>query len=474
VDLLSSRFDGSGWAQADLVQPIGLTVSTVQQGVSLRNTFNNYALFYQHTLDSLGSSLLVTGNYATFVEQQQQTFDQVVQGPRESAGLPSHFRNYIPATYHIVTGAANYTKKWTATARLEAGLKYTDTRNTSRQEAEVLTNGVWVAQALTPFSQLGYQERIAAGYFNLNHTSGPLSLQAGLRAEQTHYAVVSGIDSSYFNLFPNVRADYKVSEKYTTSLAYAKNIHRPAYENLIPYERFVDTYTTVRGNAQLRPEYLHSFTWNNLYKGYGFQVNYTQTTNTISYVYLYDAANLRFISTTQNLRQRHLATATLTGPFAPTKWWAINSGASVLYQQLTFPDPLDHQTPYTKRKTYVTLSSDHTFTWGSGWSARLYGFYNSPSFSGLFDYAAYSYVLVGLKKSFWHKQASLNLSVVDLFYQTNFRVSSTVIPVVSDYVLLNDTRQVRIAFTYNFGKTDLKSKQVDIKGNAAERSRLGL
>jgi len=474
VDLLGGSLAGYGRNQADLVQPVGLTTSTVAQGVVLQTAFNNYASFYQHTLDSLGSTLLVTGNYATFVNQQRQTFDQVVQEPSDSVGLPSHFRNYIPATYHIATGAADYTKKWTAATQLEAGLKYTDTRNTSRQEAEVLTNGTWAAQALTPFSQLGYQERVAAGYFSLNHTSGPLTLQAGLRAEQTHYAVVSGIDSSYFNLFPNVRADYKLSADYTTSLAYAKNIHRPAYESLIPYERFVDPYTTVRGNAQLRPEYLHSFSWNNLYKGYGFQLNYTRTTDAISFVYLYDAANLRFISTTQNLRQRHLATATLTAPLAPTKWWAINNSASMLYQQLTFPDPLDHQTPYTKRKTYFTVSSDHAFTWGPGWSARLVGFYNSPSFSGLFDYAAYSYVSVGLKKSFWHQQASLNLSVVDLFYQTNFRVSSTIVPVVSDNVLRNDTRQVRLAFTYNFGKTDLKNKQVDVKGNAAERSRLGL
>lgn len=61
-------------------------------------------------------------------------------------------------------------------------------------------------------------------------------MQAGLRAERTHYRVEHGIDSSCFNFFPNLRANYKVAESYTTSLAYANNLNRPAYESLISIE----------------------------------------------------------------------------------------------------------------------------------------------------------------------------------------------------------------------------------------------
>ncbi|HEX8349466.1 MAG TPA: outer membrane beta-barrel protein, partial [Hymenobacter sp.] len=235
VDVLHSSLDGAGWTQAGLTQARGLTTSRMQEKVLLQDAFANYTLFYKRKLDSLGSALLLTSNYATYQNRQQQTFDQLVQGPRDSVGLASTFRNFIPATYHISTSAADYTKVWNTNTRLEAGLKYTDTRNESRQDAATLTDGIWVDQALTPFSRLGYQERVAAGYLTLNHTLGKLALQAGLRAERTHYRVVSGIDSSYFNLFPNLRADYKVSENYTASLAYAKNIRRPAYESLIPY-----------------------------------------------------------------------------------------------------------------------------------------------------------------------------------------------------------------------------------------------
>jgi outer membrane receptor protein involved in Fe transport len=474
VDIISSGLTASGGVQAVLQEAQGTTTSLVQQGVDLRNTFANYTIFGRHKLDSLGSSVVLSTNYATYLSRQQQTFEQQVQGQRDSTALPSNFRNYIPATYDISTTALDYVKHWKNEVRLESGLKYTDTRNHSRQEAETFAQGTWQPLPLTPFSRLGYQERVAAAYLIGYRTIGPWAMQAGLRAERTHYQVVSGIDSSYFNLFPNLRLDYKASADYTVSFAYARNLRRPAYESLIPYERYIDTYTTQRGNARLRPEYAQTFSWNNLYKGYGLQLAYTRTSGAISLVYLYDPATLRFISTEQNFQQRHLATITLNAPFNPFKWWASTNSAIITYQQLSFPNPVETTRAYTKRKTYVEVSTDNTISWGAGWSARLYASYNSPSFNGLFDLDDYLYASVGLKKTFWQKQASFSLSVVDLFYQMNIRVSSSVVPVVSSELLRNDTRQVRAALTYQFGKGTTKNKRVNPASNTDERGRLGM
>jgi len=473
ADWQGGRLSGAGSANAELTQPVGRTASATQQEVVLRETFSNYTAFFKRELDSLHSSFLLSTNYATLNNIQQQDFDQVLRGVADSVGRPGHFRNYIPAVYHISTSTADYTKVLGPATRLEAGLKYTATRNQSRQEAESLVDGTWQAQALSPFAQLGYQEQVAAAYLSGSQAFGPLSLQGGLRAERTHYRVDSGIDSSYFNLFPNLRADYKVSADYTTSLAYAKNLTRPAYESLIPYERFQDTYTSQRGNARLRPEYAHSFSWNNLYKGYGLQLSYTQTTGAISQVYRYDAATGLLTSTYQNLPQRHLATAVLTAPVAVAKWWAMTNSLTLSYQQLRFPDPFDAAGTLTRRNANLSVSSDNTFTLGKGWTARVFGNYNSPAQNGLFDYAAYSYVVTSVKKTFLDKRASLSLSVVDPFYQLNFRYSTSVRPVEFTALQFDDTRYGRVAFTYNFGKTGFKSKRVETNTNADERGRLG-
>jgi len=474
ASVVNSSLASAGQVRTVIEQPAGQSLSDSHNNMDLHVRLATYNVFYRHLLDSLGSSLQLASTYAQYTSGQQQSFDQFLQSPSAPAGTSAQFRNLAPSSYHIYTEAADYTKVLSPATRLEAGAKYTRTDNESRQLAETFTNGTWTAQPTGPFTELGYQERISAGYLNLNHTVGRLALQAGLRAEHTRYRVVSGIDSSYFNLFPNLRADYKVSNQYSTSLAYAKNINRPSYGSLIPYELFLDNYTSRRGNAYLRPEYAHSFSWNHLYKGFGVQLAYTQTTNAISSVYLYNAAALRLVMTERNFRERHLTSATLTAPLTPTKWWSSNNTLSVLYQQLSFPSPTDEATLYFKQKVYYTASSDNTFTLGKGWTVQVYGMYNSPSFSGQLDLGAYSYVSTGVKKSFWDKRAFVKLDVADLFYQSNVLVSSSVAPVVSEGILRNDTRRVRLSFSYKLGKTDLANKRVQSKTNAEELNRLGM
>ena len=63
--------------------------------------------------------------------------------------------------------------------------------------------------------------------------------------------------------------------------------------------------------------------------------------------------------------------------------------------------------------------------------------------------------------------------MIDPFYQLNFRISTSVRPVEYTSLQFDDTRYVKLAFTYNFGKADLKSKRVETKSNADERGRLG-
>ena len=145
-------------------------------------------------------------------------------------------------------------------------------------------------------------------------------------------------------------------------------------------------------------------------------------------------------STYQNLPQRHLATAVLMAPVPVAKWWAMNNSLTLSYQQLQFPDPFDATGNLTRSQATLSVSSDNAFTLGNGWSARVFGLYNSPSQNGLFDYAAYSYVVTSVKKTFLDKRASLSLAVVDPFYQLNFPYSTGVRPVEFTSLQFDDTR----------------------------------
>jgi ferric enterobactin receptor len=161
-------------------------------------------------------------------------------------------------------------------------------------------------------------------------------------------------------------------------------------------------------------------------------------------------------------------------PLTLAKWWTMSASAILTYQQLRLPDPLDATQPIRLRKMAVELSSDNTFSLGKNWSARLYGAYYSPAMYGIFQLDAYSYVSVGVKKAFLNKRATLNLTVMDLFYQSGPRYSTDLQPAVFESRLRNDTRQVRLACTFNFGQANFKSKRVETNTNAIERGRLGM
>jgi outer membrane receptor protein involved in Fe transport len=474
LNVVHAGLRSAGQVNTVINQLLTTDTSTSLNNMKLQGDLSSYNVFLRRSIDSLGSNILLCSNLARYKVNQEQDFDQLLETTIQPTRRNAQFRNSAPATYRIYTTAFDYTKKWSSSLSLESGAKYATTENNSSQIAEVRMGGIWMPQDRTPLSQLGYHERVSAAYVNLNRNWVHLGVQAGLRAEHTQYSVIGGIDSSYFNLFPNFRADYKFSERYSTSLSYAKNINRPSYNSLIPYELFLDNYTSQRGNAYLKPEYAHSFNWNQLYKEFGLQLEYTLTDNTISSLYLYSPANSRLIMTERNFHRRHLSSATFSVPFSIAKWWSSVNTASFLYQVLDYPDSFHQEIVQTKRKSYYTLTSDNTFTLNKGWTIRIYGAYNSPSFNGLLDFGTYSYVSTGIRKSFWNKTASLKLEVVDLFFQSSLRISSSVAPVVSDGLLRNDTRRLRLSFSYKLGQNNLVNKRVRTDGNAKELNRLGL
>ena len=473
IRLIQSALDGSGLTLARVTQTAGLTRSRSLDNTSLHIDLGSYNAFYKLSLDTLGSSLMATGNYTRYTSQQQQSFRQSLQLPTDTIATQINFRNSAPATYNIYTYSLDYVKAWHPTTRLEAGVRHRATSNESYQTTESLVNDTWQPQTPNALARLGYQERISAGYASLNHSQEKLTLQVGLRAEYTHYQVVQGIDSSYFNLFPTVRADYKFTDSYSTSIIYARNINRPAYESLIPYELFLDTYSVRRGNAFLRPEYAHSFSWNHLYKGYGLLLAYTQTTNAIATVYLYDAARLRLIETEQNFQQRHLASATLTAPLTLATWWSLSTNLGLFYQRLTLPDAFEINTAYTKDKLYATVNLDNSFTLGRKWSAQLSGIYRSPSFNGILDFGTYSKVSAGFKRALPDHRGSLTLDISDIFHQASTRVSSSRVPVITDGIIRNDTRRVRLTLSYNLARSEAKDKGTRPSSDSGQLDRLG-
>ena len=108
-----------------------------------------------------------------------------------------------------------------------------------------------------------YDENINAGYVQLDAKFSSVSLEAGLRLENTRiegeqsgnaYQRDSSFTNHYTHLFPTLSVQYALRNGNSLSLTYGKRIVRPNYRDLNPFVYIHDEYTYDKGNTLLRPE----------------------------------------------------------------------------------------------------------------------------------------------------------------------------------------------------------------------------
>jgi outer membrane receptor protein involved in Fe transport len=109
-----------------------------------------------------------------------------------------------------------------------------------------------------------YRQKIDSIYGDYHTTLGYLSLQAGLRIENTSatFPDVTSLvatDQRYTRAYPSVHVDRSLSDESTLSLSLGRRVTHPDPEALNPYIDRQDTQNLRAGNPNLRPEDTQSF-----------------------------------------------------------------------------------------------------------------------------------------------------------------------------------------------------------------------
>jgi outer membrane receptor protein involved in Fe transport len=113
-----------------------------------------------------------------------------------------------------------------------------------------------------------WDEDLYAGYANFVWARPTYSIEAGLRAEQTdvsytippenvYYSDSDAYD--YFELFPNAKVTYALSEAYRVVAAYNRRIDRPGEPELRIFPKYDDPEVLKVGNPYLRPQITHAY-----------------------------------------------------------------------------------------------------------------------------------------------------------------------------------------------------------------------
>jgi iron complex outermembrane receptor protein len=454
----------------------GVTDSLQKTYSDLHQTYKNFAfnLNDRLQLDTAGQELAIDLDYSKFNNNNiaQYNTDFFLSDGQTQHPLLS-LRNQTPSVISIKTGKADYSKNIKKIGKLEAGIKLSDVRTDNDLHAQKLTNGGDYINDTTRSNRFVYTEKINAAYVNLSHTFKKLSVQLGLRAENTssNGNLITRnqiVNRNYLNFFPSVFLQESLNAKNDLGFTYSRRIDRPSYDNLNPFIYYLDQYTYSQGNPFLKPQYTQSFELNYTYnKSINVSLGYSLTTDVSTEVI--QTVNKATYVTQLNLQKQNAYSLNVNAPFTFAKWWTGNLNFNGFY--LGFKSDSLLGANLNKGKAAFQAKALNTFTLGKGFKAEVSGDYQSPLVYGVFNIKPQYAVDAGLSKSFANKKLNVKFSVSDIF---NTRTNNLTSYYANTNIAIYQKRDSRVALlnlTYNFGNSKLPTRRHN-SGADAEKNRV--
>ena len=445
---------GPGFGQVD---------STLRTVSGIHQTYHNIALNLNDTykIDTAGQELSADLDYSQFKNNSVAQYVTDYYLPDGSIQHPGSFLgNLTPSTINIRTGKVDYTKPITKSLKFESGLKFSDVKTDNNLTEKDAATDPYVST-----NHFVYDEKIDAGYVNLNKDFKGYSVQAGLRAEYTSSNaagdsanVVSIIPRHYLNLFPSLFLSHTINDKNEMTFSYSRRIDRPQYDNLNPFVFHLDPYTYQKGNPYLKPQYTNNFEFNYTYdKNITLTLGYSKTTDVITEVPGTDPATKVSFITQDNLQEQNAYNVNLYAPYTITKWWEGNINATAFY--LGFKSNGLEGGNLNRGQVAYNIRATETFTPIANLKAELTGNYQSDLTYGLYDVKARYSVDAGISHKFANKKLNVKLSMSDIFNTLRNDVNSQYQNTDLFITQKRESRITRLTLTYNFGNNKIKARE---------------
>jgi outer membrane receptor protein involved in Fe transport len=441
----------------------GLDSFNVVQTIN-RDTWKNFGanVNFRRVLNPNGRELTADLDRIQYNTRSRQTSDNYTYLPDNTyASDPFLLRGNLPAEITIYSGKVDYVHPLGKESKMEAGAKssYVTTDNDAQYTLFSHTESKWVVDN-TRSNRFKYEENINAAYVNYSRQIKKWGLQTGLRLENTiskgrqlGNAVQKGTSfkRNYIQLFPTAYVSYALNDNNNFGLSYGRRIERPNYQDMNPFQYFLDQYTFRQGNPDLTPQFTHNIELShNFRKALNTTISYTATTDILNDILKQNDTTKVTYQTKENVAKRQTLGLSVSYNAPVTKWWTSSIFINVNnshYEGIVNNSPLDVSL------TSFMGNASQQFRFAKTWSAEVNGFYRtSAQETGMFLIRPMGVVSFGVGKQLLQNKASLKLNIYDPFYIQKARV-------IIDYenidaVVLNrwDNRRVGLNFTYRFSK----------------------
>ena len=406
-----------------------------------------------HNFDTLGQNLVINLDFGSYLNDSEQNFSTLKTDHILNTNELINLYCKQDGELSLYSVKADYSKPLKNDFNIETGFKSSLVKSDKDMKFFDLINGNSLFDS-SRSSHFLYEENINAAYLTVKKKFSNLSVQVGLRAEQT---IASGLqklndlsfERNYFQIFPTLYIDY-TKGKNNVNLNLGRRINRPAYEQMNPFRRLIDFTTYVEGNPFLSPELTYvseiSYSFDNTY----FVVlNYSHTSDNITDVLIQDAATRTTIQSVVNLNEVNYYSIDLTYSKRLSKWWKTNFNFQGY--DFKFSGTVNNYT-INQGDPAFSLNSDNSFTITKNLSAEIGIRFNYKNLYG-FTLMRNSWNLSGgLKQSVFNQRGSITINITDAFWKAYPRGLTQFGDVTEDWTSIRDTRVVNFGVSYNFGK----------------------
>ena len=425
-----------------------------------RQKSHTFGAFWETQLDTLGSQIVATGQYARFDLDRRETIDQVlVTSQGETSFLK---RNHNLNNIGVFSLQLDLDKYFPNGAQWSSGIKNVHISNQSallfeREQADEM----WVEEP--HFSNAyDYAENIWAAYTQFAFEPWGGKATMGLRGEWTKTEGVSAraqpaalFSRDYFNFFPSLSFQKPISQNLTAGVNYGYRIQRPRFQDLNPFVFYVDSLVSVRGNAQLAPEYSHNLSASLTHKAWTFQLNYAYVRDKINMlIEIPNAENPSvFDMVRDNIEQSSLLTATLTLPIQAS-WYSSSTILGGRSETFRFTD---RGKLVTNQKPGFYIFTNHSFQLPRDITLELTYRYTSPRVDGIYTDRPISALSIAASRTFFNKHLTVRILGNDLFDNFKFRGTSQFYGNEWRYLSEGDWHFVKLSLVWNFGRMGVGS-----------------
>jgi hypothetical protein len=420
------------------------------------NTNANINLDYDHrfsTNQKLRFSAAYT-NYQSTTDQDVWTSYRVVD-PHDS-----RFVTNTQQHIRLFSAQADYSKN-SKLIGIQAGAKISRVKADNNLDfRRDTTGGLAVDPALSNIFL--YQETVTAGYISVNKDWSSWSFKAGLRGEYTDInnssinpAQVNG--QGYFDLFPTVFLQDKLSQDHQLGISYGRRITRPPYNYLNPSRSYFSPNSYLVSDANLKPALTDQYSLLYTYKSkYNAELYFIDEKHPTIQLPFHDNDTHTLIQRVTNIPGDRYYGIDLSTSLQFAGWWSLDINPGAAFQTSSFPLSAGG---FVHRKVFSvngTMGNQLTLDKKAGFTADISFNFNSAGLEGPATVSGMSSLNIGVRKKLLGNRAEISLSLNDIYKGQQMRVTSDYADQHNYFTYYGDTRNFRISFKYNLGNAKLK------------------